>query len=170
MRSAWAISLFAVLIGTGSAGADTDHAGHNHPPATPDTFLQKGEVVPPFRASGIDGQSREFDYPKGKATVLLFFLSSCPTCHKMLPEWNRAYERRPEGLNVVGVLLDREPPGFFATTPVLFPVVRSPGKEILGSYKVSKVPLTLRVGPGGKVEDIAVSIVDPIRLGEIFRP
>jgi hypothetical protein len=170
MRLARVVGIVAVLMASGSASADTGHAGHNHPQATPDTFLQKGEVVPPFKASGIDGRARELDYPQGKATVLLFFLSGCPTCHKMLPEWNRAYERRPPGLNIVGVLLDQEPPGFFAATPVAFPVVRSPGKTALGSYKVAKVPLTLRVGPGGKVEDIAVGIVDPIRLGEIFRP
>jgi len=26
------------------------------------------------------------------------------------------------------------------------------------------------VGPGGKVEDVGEGIIDPIRLGEIFRP
>src|SRR6185503_11366261 len=112
----------------------------------------------------------DFSFPKGKSTVLLFFLSSCPTCHRMLPAWNRAFERRPPGLNVVGVLLDQEPPGFFQTTPVAFPVVRNPGKAALEPYKIAKVPTTLRVGPGGKVEDIEISIVDAMRLGEIFRP
>src|SRR6185503_2022647 len=91
-------------------------------------FLHKGDVVPAFKATGIDGKAWDFSFPKGKSTVLLFFLSSCPTCHRMLPAWNRAFERRPPGLNVVGVLLDQEPPGFFQTTPVAFPVVRNPGK------------------------------------------
>jgi hypothetical protein len=110
------------------------------------------------------------EFPKGSRTVLLFFLSSCSVCHKMIPEWNRAYERRPKTLQVFGVLLDREPPGFFAVTPLAFPVLRAPSREFLQARKISRVPVTLRVGQGGKVEDVAVGIVDPIRLGEIFRP
>jgi hypothetical protein len=159
-RAVLATAVTAIISAGSARAADTP----------PETFLQKGEVVAPFKAAGIDGQPRDLGYPKGKSTVLLFFLSSCPTCHKMLPEWNRAYERRPAELNVVGVLMDQEPPGFFTATPVAFPVVRNPGKGALGGYKINKVPMTLRVGPGGTVEDIAVGMVDPIRLGEIFRP
>jgi hypothetical protein len=32
------------------------------------------------------------------------------------------------------------------------------------------VPLTLRVGEGGRVEDLALGVTDPIRLGELFKP
>ena len=106
----------------------------------------------------------------GILTVLLFFLSSCPTCHRMLPEWNRAFERRPRGLNVVAVMLDREPPGWFTVNPVAFPVVRSPGREFLDAYRVHRVPVTVRVGAGGKVTDVGRGLLDPIRLGELFRP
>jgi hypothetical protein len=129
-----------------------------------------GDVVPPFGADALDGTRREVTYPKGSTTVLVFFLSSCPTCHRMLPEWNRAWERRPKGLNVVGVMLDREPPGFFTVNPVAFPVLRSPGRAFLDTYKVHRVPVTLRVGPGGKVQDVGLGALDPIRIGELFRP
>jgi hypothetical protein len=132
--------------------------------------LAQGDVVQPFDAPGLDAAVRHVDYPKGSATVLLFFLSGCPTCHKMIPEWNRAYERRPPKLNVICVLMDREPPGFFQATRIAFPVVRSPGREFLNSWKVHRAPLTVRVGPGGKVEEAQTGIIDPIRLGEIFRP
>lgn len=138
--------------------------------APAETGPSVGDVVPSFSAEAIDGSRRDVAYPKGSTTVLVFFLSSCPTCHRMLPEWNRAWERRPKGLNIIGVLLDREPPGWFAVNPVAFPVVRSPGREFLKTYKVSRVPLTLRVGPGGKVQDVGHGALDPIRLGELFRP
>ncbi len=139
------------------------------PEASPALTPAPGDSVPAFVASGIDGATQYVTFPKGAATVLLFFLSGCPTCHRMIPEWNRAYERRTPGLNVIGVLMDQEPPGFFVATPIAFPVVRSPGREFLKSLKIQRAPLTLRVGPGGKVEDVALGIVDPIRLGEIFR-
>lgn len=136
---------------------------------TPTPILAPGDVVPPFDAEGLDGVVKHVGFPKGSTTLLLFFLSSCPTCHKMIPEWNKAYEKRSRGLDVLGVLMDREPPGFFMATPVLFPVVRSHGRQLAQTYRIHRVPLTLRVGPGGKVEDAGMGALDPIRLGEIFR-
>jgi len=129
-----------------------------------------GETFPAFDAEGLEGAVKHIDYPKGSTTILLFFLSGCPTCHKMIPEWNRAYDRRAKGIQVIGVLMDREPPGFFVATPISFPVVRSPGTDFLRRLKVSQAPLTLRVSPGGVVADVGVGLLDPIRLGEIFRP
>ncbi len=140
------------------------------PAPTPAQAPSVGDLIPEFETTAaVDGQARKVGFPKGSASVLLFFLSGCPTCHKMIPEWNRAYERRPTGLQVVGVLMDQEPPGFFATTPIAFPVVRAPGRQWLQSLKVNRAPLTVRVAPGGRIEDLQLGLVDPIRLGELFR-
>ena len=130
----------------------------------------KGDVVPAFETIGIDGKPHKFEFPKGSRTVFLFFLSGCPSCHKMIPEWNRAYERRPEGLTVLGVIMDQEPPGFWSTRSIEFPVVRSPGRQFLRGLNVNRAPLTLRVVGGGTVEDLALGLTDPIRLGELFKP
>ena len=77
-----AFALLAAVVGPAAAGAEVAAA------------LAPGDMVQPFDAEGLDGVVKHVDYPKGSATVLLFFLSGCPTCHKMIPEWNRAYERR----------------------------------------------------------------------------
>jgi thiol-disulfide isomerase/thioredoxin len=148
-----------------SSPAEAPSAAPSPPP-----LLAVGDTVPSFDAEGLDGAVQHVDYRKGSVTVLLFFLSGCPVCHKMIPEWNRAYERRPKGLRVVGVMLDREPPGFFMATPVSFPVLRSPGVEFARTFKLQKVPMTVRVVAGGKVEDVGVGQLDLIRLGEILRP
>ncbi len=138
--------------------------------ATPPSSPSKGDVIPAFESIGIDGKPHKLDFPEGSKTVLLFFLSGCPSCHKMIPEWNRAYERRPDGLDVVGVIMDQEPPGFWSTISIAFPVVRSPGRQFLRSLNVNRAPLTLRVVGGGTVEDLALGVTDPIRIGELFRP
>jgi thiol-disulfide isomerase/thioredoxin len=129
-----------------------------------------GDVIPAFDAQKIDGTTEHVSFPKGSKTVLLFFLSSCPTCHKMIPEWNRAYDRRPGALKVIGVIMDQEPLGFFDTMPVKFPVVRTPGREFLKGLKVNRAPTTLRVSAGGIVDDVGLGLLDPIRLGEFFKP
>jgi len=129
-----------------------------------------GDVIEPFTTVGIDGSAQKIEFPKGSKTVLLFFLSGCPVCHKMIPEWNRAYSDRPKGLVIQGVLMDKEPPGFFIMTPIAFPVVRSPGRELLDKIKVFRAPMMVRVGPGGKVEDAAMGQVDRMRLSQLFQP
>ena len=121
MRRTW-LRLSGLLVALGLAGfvSRADAAGPRDTPASPAPVLLKaGETIPPFEATGINGEIREVKYKT--PTVLLFFLSSCPVCHKMIPEWNQAFERKPDGLEVVGVLMDREPPGFFAVTPVSVP-------------------------------------------------
>ena len=55
------------------------------PSPAPSEFLKIGDVVAPFDAEGIDGEVRHVVFPKGSTTVLLFFLSGCPVCHRMIP-------------------------------------------------------------------------------------
>jgi peroxiredoxin len=159
-------TMAAVLLAVAEAGAQAA------PPGDPPVSPSKGDLVPVFETLGVDGKPAKMDFPKGSKTVLLFFLSGCPSCHKMIPEWNRAYERRTRGLNIVGVIMDPEqaPPAFFSTMAISFPVLRSPGREFLRNLNVNRAPLTLRVGEGGKIEDLAMGVVDPIRLGELFAP
>jgi hypothetical protein len=157
--------LLITLLGSAPAWPQTPPV-----PAVPAASPSKGDLVPAFDTQSIDGRAQRLAFPKGSKTVLLFFLSSCPTCHKMIPEWNRAFERRPKGLTVVGVIMDQESPGFWSTIAIQFPVVRSPGRDFLRSLNVHRAPLTLRLGEGGKVEDLGLGMLDPIRLGELFRP
>jgi hypothetical protein len=88
----------------------------------------------------------------------------------MIPEWNRAYERRSKDLKILGVIMDQEPPGFWGTLTITFPVVRAPGQQFLRGLNVNRAPVTLRVAEGGRVEDVALGVIDPIRLGELFAP
>jgi peroxiredoxin len=160
-------TLAAFLLATGEAAAQAAA-----PPGVPPTSPSKGDVVPAFETLGVEGKPAKVDFPKGSKTVLLFFLSGCPSCHKMIPEWNRAYERRAKDLKVVGVIMDPDqaPPTFFSAMAISFPVLRSPGQAFLRSLNVNRAPLTLRVGEGGKVEDLGLGVIDPIRLGELFKP
>jgi hypothetical protein len=164
----------AALLAAGSAVAQP--AAPARPPETP----SRGDVVPVFETMTVTGSPQKVDFPKGSKTVLLFFLSGCPHCHKMIPEWNQAFERRPKGLRILGVIMDQEPPGFWQQMPVAFPVLRAPGREFLRALNVNRVPLTLRVGEGGRVEDLGLgevcsggasaSCVDAIHLGQLFAP
>jgi thiol-disulfide isomerase/thioredoxin len=145
-------------------------AGSPQATPTPAPSPLPGEKVPEFDAVALAGRVEHVDFPKGAATVLLFFLSSCPHCHKMIPLWNRATENKAKGVRVLGIILDQEPAGFFTAMPVSFPVLRTPGRTFTESIKVFRTPTALRVGPGGVIEDVHVGIKDAIAVGELFRP
>jgi hypothetical protein len=163
-RSVAAVSLFVWLARPGTAGSPAAAPSPSPPPSP-----VAGDLIPAFEAEAIDGKTQKIDFPKGSKTILVFFLSSCPVCHRMIPEWNRAYGER-KGINMYGVILDKEPPGFFLLTPIEFPVVRAPGRAFLDKIKVFRVPVTMRVGPGGKVEDAAQGQIDRMRLSQFFHP
>jgi peroxiredoxin len=169
----------AVLAATLPLLATLAAAQSAQPPLAP----SKGDIVPAFETLGVDGKPAKVDFPKGSKTVLLFFLSGCPHCHRMIPEWNKAFERQPKGLKIVGVIMDPDqaPASFWQEHPIAFPVLRSPGREFLKNLNVNRAPLTLRVGEGGKVEDVGLgeacgagstpgSCIDGIQLGALFAP
>jgi peroxiredoxin len=158
--------LFFVVV---TAGAQIQGPGLAPTPSPPPSPLP-GDVIPEFDAAAVDGPIQHVTFAKGASTVLLFFLSSCPHCHKMMPEWNTAYEQHKKDVRVYGVILDQEPAGFFTAMPLSFPVLRAPSRAFLQSIKVFRTPTQIRVGAGGKVEDVVVGVTDPIRLGELFRP
>jgi hypothetical protein len=162
MRWVVAVGAAAMTL-TWAAAGETDVPSPSPSPAQ----LAPGDIIPPFDAEGVDGVMHHVSFGKGP-TILLFFLSSCPHCQKQIPDWNRAFARRPPGVNVLGVMLDHEPPGFFVALPVSFPVVRAP-REFSRTLKIARVPLTVRAGPGGRVEDVGSGPTDPMRLGELFR-
>jgi peroxiredoxin len=172
LQTPWRRIVLASVLTSAFSGTLLRAAPLQVPPAqpTPAPSPLPGETVPEFDAVALAGRVEHVDFSGGGATVLLFFLSSCPHCHKMIPEWNRATERRAKGVRVLGIIMDQEPPGFFTAMPVTFPVLRTPGRTFTESIKVFRTPTALRVGPKGLIEDVQVGIVDAIRVGELFRP
>jgi thiol-disulfide isomerase/thioredoxin len=158
--------LICLAFATPLAAAPTASGPSTTP--TPN-FLKPGEVVAPFDAIGIDGVTRHIAFPNKGVMIVVFFSSGCPHCHKMIPEWNKRFVQRASNVAMIGIIADKEPPGFFEQVPIAFPVLRASNPNLLRDYKVERVPLTLRIAPGGVVEEVGVGILDPIRLGQIFR-
>jgi thiol-disulfide isomerase/thioredoxin len=167
MRGLVSRTIFVIATACCAASA---HAAAATTAGDKDDFLKPGDEVAPFEAEGVDGVVRRVEFGQDQVTILLFFSSGCPACHKMIPEWNRAFARRASNLAVIGVIVDSPPPRFFEMVPISFPVLRSPGRDFLDRFKVARIPLTMRVASSGKIAEVGVGPLDGIRLGQLFRP
>jgi thiol-disulfide isomerase/thioredoxin len=165
------VAVVTMVLGLGSAGAS--RAADPAPAAPPPKAIPAaGDVIPSFDTLMVDGTPKSVSFKKGP-TVLLFFSPSCPHCHKMIPKWNQAYKDRKPGVEVYGVMIDKEHPGFFMMMPIDFPILRfyeKPGRAFMDTIKVHNVPAMIRVGAEGKVEDVALGEVDGMRLNQLFKP
>jgi hypothetical protein len=158
------LGLCVALLGLARAALPQDASPT--PPAL--TGPATGDVIPSFDAPGLALTPYHVSFPKGSKTVLIFFQASCPHCQRMIPVWNHAFERKPAGLTVMGVVMDDPPPGFLEALHIGFPVLHSPGRPFLRDIKVSSVPVTVRVGEGGKVMDVILGETNGLRVGELF--
>lgn len=140
------------------------------PTPTPRVGPAPGAAAPTFAVESLVGTVAPIEYASNAPTVLLFFLASCPHCKHMLPHWNEAYEKRPAGVKVLGVMLDREPRAYFRLNPVAFPVVHAADPREVGRlFNVTKVPLVVRVGASRTVEDVEAGPAEPARLAQLFK-
>ncbi|HET7292382.1 MAG TPA: redoxin family protein [Vicinamibacteria bacterium] len=139
-------------------------------PAPPHALVA-GDTLPAFEAEGLNGVTYTIDFPKnGPTTVLLVFLASCPHCRAMLPVWSQAFDKKPDGLKVQAIMLDRAPPGFFSFHKVSFPVLMAlDRRDVSQKLKANRVPMTVRVKPGGIVEDVGQGELDAERLSQLFK-
>jgi thiol-disulfide isomerase/thioredoxin len=160
-------------LGTGSLSSQSPAPTAASPTPTPMPPLAAGDVIAPFQARGYANETPLYtvDFPKtGPTTVLLIFLSTCPHCHKMIPVWNKALEKKPKDLKVLGIMLDEGGPGFFQAFKIVFPVLRPAlPTEFANLLKIRNVPMTIRIKPGGIVESIAVGDPDAAKVPDLFR-
>ena len=141
------------------------------PTPSPPPALTVGDTLPSFETQGLNGVNYTIEFPKdGPTTVLLVFLASCQHCRAMLPVWSVAFDKKPESLKVQAIMLDAAPPGFFAFHKVSFPVLRAlDRRDVSRILKANRVPMTVRIKPGGVVEDVGQGPLDEERLSQLFR-
>jgi hypothetical protein len=118
-------------------------------------FPRAGDIVPPFDAVALDGQSiRVGEGPPDSRQLLFVFNSACPICQETAPAWRRL-DSLVVGMPGLSVLGWSQDPDSLARTYVIqmgfaFSVV-APDLRWLRPYKVEGVPATLVVGEDGRL-------------------
>lgn len=71
--------------------------------------LKQGQTVPAFETRLLDGKALGAQALEGKAVLVVFWATWCPTCQKELPQLQALYEKhRDKGFEILALSIDAD--------------------------------------------------------------
>jgi peroxiredoxin len=144
------------------------HAGHDVEPVL-DAFekagiseFKEGQRGPAFSLATLDGRRAALADYRDKLVILNFWATWCVPCTDEMPAlealWN---DYRARGLVVLGVSVDRGGPRallepYVRNLALTFPILLDPDSKTASAWRVTALPATFVVKPGGEVAGSAV--------------
>ena len=126
------------------------------------TEFKEGQRGPGLRLAAIEGRHVGLEEWRDKTIVLNFWATWCQPCTLEMPTlealW-RGYRER--GLVVVGVSVDRGAPRalldpYLKNLGLTFPILLDPEAATAGAWRVTGIPATFLIRPGGDVVGVAM--------------
>lgn len=152
------------------AGQDGGHHA-THAPQSPvlDLFeragvaeLKEGQRGPGLRLATLDGRQVSLEEWRDKVVVLNFWATWCQPCTVEMPALEALWRGyRDRGLVVVGVSVDRGAPRalldpYLENLGLTFPILLDPDMATAATWRVTGIPATFVIRPGGEVAGMAV--------------
>jgi peroxiredoxin len=171
VRLALAVGIFAAAlwaVPTWRPGGDGGH--HRDHPVPLDAFekagvteFKEGQRGPGLRLRTFSGEGdaalEDFAH---NLVVLNFWATWCEPCTAEMPTLEALWQRyRSRGLVVLGVSVDRGTPRallepYLRHHTLTFPILLDPDLKAAGARRVSSLPATYIVRPGGEVAGVAL--------------
>jgi len=124
--------------------------------------LKEGQQAPGFTLLTLDGGRASLTDHRDKLVVLNFWATWCQPCTVEMPSLEALWLRyRDRGLIVVGVSVDRGAPRallepYVRTLKLTFPILLDPDSKTSDRWRVTALPATFLVRPGGEVAGMAM--------------
>ena len=124
--------------------------------------LKEGQQAPGFTLLTLDGGRASLTDHRDKLVVLNFWATWCQPCTVEMPSLEALWLRyRDRGLIVVGVSVDRGAPRallepYVRTLKLTFPILLDPDSKTSDRWRVTAIPATFLVRPGGDVAGMAM--------------
>ena len=124
--------------------------------------LKEGQQAPGFTLLTLDGGRASLADHRDKIVVLNFWATWCQPCTVEMPSLEALWRRyRDRGLIVVGVCVDRGAPKallepYVRTLKLTFPILLDPDSKTSDRWRITALPATFLVRPGGEVAGVAM--------------
>lgn len=165
------VELYVWRSGPSDQSADSSTVAPNFDPMKYFPHLEPGADAPAFEGEYISGGKESFNYPEdGGKTLLFVFSSSCGTCARTIPTWNQLAARIEHPARVFGFVIGsyQDERRLLAKENLDFPLLRFPNRDVVERYRISKVPQTLLIAPGGKVETVILGELTGTHVSDLL--
>lgn len=171
VRAALAFVLVGALVWLVPRRMPGEQGGHHAEHAAPvlDVFekagvteFKDGQRGPAFSLPTLDGRQATLADYRDKLVVLNFWATWCLPCTDEMPTLERLWkDSRARGLTVLGVSVDRGAPRalldpYVRNLALTFPILLDPDSKTANAWRVTGLPATFVVRPGGEVAGMAV--------------
>lgn len=145
-----------------------EEGGHHAAPAldpfekTGVTEFTENQRGPALSLATLDGGRASLDDYRDKLVVLNFWATWCQPCTIEMPTLEAlSREYRERGVVVLGVSVDRGAPRallepYVRNLRLTFPILLDPEMKTAGAWRVTGLPTTFLIRPGGEVAGMAV--------------
>jgi peroxiredoxin len=149
---AWAAALCSLLAISSSLAQAAEQVKINAP-------------APDFSLPDLSGKEISLSSLKGKVVLLSFWSIYCQPCRQEMPMIESLYQKyKNEGLEVVGVNIDRDPllsvQNFVKENRVSFPILLDRDRKTMRTYRASFLPSTFLLDRGRIIVDKVIGIRD----------
>jgi peroxiredoxin len=168
VRAGLAIALAAVVLWALPVRRAGEDGGHHAAPAL-DAFekagiveLKEGQRGPDVTLLTLDGRRAALADYRDQLVVLNFWATWCQPCTLEMPSLEALWRRyRDRGLVVLGVSVDRGAPRgllepYVRNLRLTFPILLDPDATTSDRWRVTAIPATFLVRPGGDVAGMAM--------------
>jgi peroxiredoxin len=171
VRAALALVLVSALVWLLPLRRPGEEGGHHAQHATPSldpfekagvTEFKEGQRGPAWSLLTLDGRRAALADYRDELVVLNFWATWCQPCTLEMPTLEALWQRyKDRGLVVLGVSVDRGAPRslidpYVKHLALTFPVLLDPALETATAWRVTALPATFIIRPGGEVAGIAI--------------
>ena len=167
LRAALAIALLGALfvfLPIRRAGEQAHHtaSGLDHFEKAGVVELQEGQQAPALSLATLDQARASLADHRDKLVILNFWATWCHPCALEMPSLEALWRRyRERGLLVLAVSVDRGSPRgllepYVRNLKLTFPILLDPDSKTSNGWRVTALPATFIVQPGGDVAGMAM--------------
>lgn len=169
LRAVLALALLGLVFWFLPIRRAGEQGGHHGDRAALDQFekagvaeLKEGQRAPALTLATLDGAQASLAEHRDKLVVLNFWATWCGPCTLEMPSLEALWRRyRERGLIVLGVSVDRGAPRsllepYVRNLKLSFPILLDPDAKTSGHWRVTALPATFIVRPGGEVTGMVV--------------
>lgn len=120
------------------------------------SLTRRGEAVPGFSITTLDGQQLNIQDLRGKVLWLNFFATWCPPCKAEMPELEKEVWRKHHDDKFILIAVGREHSSeelrvFREEQGYTFPIAADPNREIFSLFATANIPRNYIIDREGKI-------------------